>query len=440
MREPAVIIGGSIASLVAALSAARSGRRTTLFCDPARVGAGFSGVKVDHRHFDLGTRLFELEYEGEDRRPITDFRPDHDGHRPFIDDIARFIRSICGDHLRAAPDPEMWIAGRRIKCPLMTVDLTDLARAVSPADRASILRDCRTLPPVTAPGDESLMTASLARHGQRLHDLIIRVTCGKQWEHWGETMASERRKLWAALFHPQTICEVFAGEPVTFQPHRPFAMLRSGQAFHFVRRLIQLVQASHLITLRPVSAPTYLQVAAGTLTVRFGDTEALSFPAQQTAIGLSAEQLFAAAAIPFEQARITSSLLWCEVPRGDLRQVPSCLTIADPELTAFRLSSAGPEALCIEFGAALCCLEGARAALEATGTIRPGSSLRALHQLTGPAQPAPSKANRDRFAEAIGRFNEFGFAGSLLGAARRFGWGSLNDQIADGLYYGATRC
>lgn len=440
MREPAFIIGGSVASLVAALAAAEAGRPVRLFFDPARAGASFAGIAVGDRRFDLGTRLFELDYEGDDRRPIADFHPDRDGHRPFIGHIARFVRDICQDTLRPAPVPEMWIAGERIKCPLMTVDLTDLARVISPADRTLILQDTQALSPASEPGDESLVTASLARHGRRLHDLVIQAVCAKQWPRWGETMASERRKLWAALFHPQTIREAFGGRTVAFRPHRPFEMTLPGQSFTFVRRLVERVRASPWITVHSVPAPSHLQVADGMLTIRFNDAMTVTLPSAAAAIGLSPEQMFAASAIPFEQERIVSSLLWCEAPEADCRRIPSCLTISDPGLDAFRLSSAGPGAFCVEFGAAPCSLEAARHALEATGTIRPGAPLRVLHQLTGPAQPAPIKANRDHFAEALGRFKAMGFRGTLLGAARRFGWGSLNDQIADGLHFGATQC
>lgn len=439
MLDPAIIIGGSTACLTAALAAAERGRPVELYCDPATAGGGFAGVRAGERRVDLGARLFELDYEGQDRRPIAAFRPDEDGHRPFIHDIARFVRMIGGNAIAPAREPEMWIAGRRTGCVLMTVDLSSLPSALPPAECATVLQEVAALPAPYTPGaDETLHAASLRHHGPSLHRRLVEDLCRKQWAGWETALACERRKLWAALFHPNTISEAFAGRPITFRPYRPFATIGDGQSFRFVDHLLAAVKASPSIRLHPTPPPSRLAFTGDTVTAWFDSPH--TWPAETVALGITPEQLFRAAAIPFEPDRIGASVLWVGVDERAIQQSPSCLTICDPALAPFRISPAGPAAFAVEFGAATPCLEAARAALEQTATIRAGAALQRLGSLTGPAQVAPTRANRSRFESALSRFRELRFRGALLGAARRFGWGSLNDQIADGLHFGAARC
>jgi hypothetical protein len=68
-----------------------------------------------------------------------------------------------------------------------------------------------------------------------------------------------------------------------------------------------------------------------------------------------------------------------------------------------------------------------------------GAVVRIAHQVSGPAQVAPTMANRIAFEIALRGLEPF--PGILLGGARRFGFDGLNDQIADALYHlGATLC
>ena len=181
---------------------------------------------------------------------------------------------------------------------------------------------------------------------------------------------------------------------------------------------------------------------AGAVRIRFAGLPELRLPGEQCAIGDAPEQVFAAAGLPYKPERITTSILWVDVAESDVDDAPSALTVCDPELPVLRISGAGsmPGARCfaIEFGCLPPSAAAAAAALRQTGVVRRHAVVKPVHQVSGPAQTVPSAANRQAFEAA--RTVLAAFRGTLLGGARRFGFDGLNDQIADALYFGATRC
>jgi hypothetical protein len=448
MANPLTVVGGSVASLAFSLMSARSGRSVTLYVDPTKIGGSFAGIATAERRFDLGARLFELEYEGADHtRPIATFDPQLDNHRPYIGAVADFIREILQENLQPAPTPEMWICGRRTRCVLMTVDLSDLPSALPASARTLVLEQIRQI--LTAPlrpmaADQTLCDASLAQHGPQLHALLIDVICSKQYPGWRSVLATERRKLWAALFHPQTLFEAFAGLPISFRPHRPFHTTVDGVAYPFVQRLFQAVQAESLITIIPTPALTNLGFdRSGVTCLRFANDLQLRVPGQQCVLGVPPESLFAASGIDYAVERIHASILWVDVAECDLKSVPSTLMVCDPSLTVLRISNSGRkpgwQSFAIEFGNASPDLAAAIAALQQIGLVREGAVVRIAHKISGPTQVAPTVANRIAFETALHGLESF--PGVLLGGARRFGFDGLNDQIADALYHqGATSC
>ena len=61
--SPLVVVGGSIASLVAADAALRKGRDVELILPRSGVGGGFRPLQVDGRRLDIGVRLLEIDRE-----------------------------------------------------------------------------------------------------------------------------------------------------------------------------------------------------------------------------------------------------------------------------------------------------------------------------------------------------------------------------------------
>jgi len=447
MADSLTVVGGSVASLAFSLMAARSGRHINLYVDPARVGGSFAGVTAGERRFDLGSRLFELEYEKPEARPISAFDPQQDNHRPYIGIVSDFLREILREDLRPATTPEMFICGRRTRCVLMTVDLSDLPDALPASDRALVVEQIRQIlatPPIPAAADQTLCDASLAQHGSRLHTLLIETICSKQYRGWRSVLATERRKLWAALFQPRTLFEAFAGLPISFRPHRPFHTTSEGVAYPFVRRLFQAVRGESQIAIVPTTSLTGLDFdSSGVTRLQFGEDMEVRVPGQRCVLGVQPEALFAASGIAYAAERIHASILWVDVAERDLQCVPSTLMVCDPNLTVLRISNAGQkpgwQSFAIEFGDASPDLTQATSALHQAGLVREGAVVRIAHKVSGPAQIAPTMTNRIAFETALRNLEPF--PGILLGGARRFGFDALNDQIADAIYHaGAISC
>ncbi len=334
----------------------------------------------------------------------------------------------------------MWLAGRLTRCPLMTVDLSGLPAALPHADRIRIRAEPRATPP-GSPG-LTLEHASLAQHGPTLHARLIAPLCAKQHAAWTTVPAAERRKLWAALFHPATISEAFENRPITFRPHRPFATTGSHQLHPFVQRLWRAVLAEPGIAAIPAGPLVALhQAAPGTVTLRF-PTVSMQLPAETCILGTAPDQAFPAAGLDWQPERLRAAVVWIEAATDDVCEAPSSLLIPDPAIPVLRISHAGTAdgrtTLAIEFGATPLCPDAATAALHGTGLVRAGAALHPIHRLSGPAQLVPSPANRAAFLEAAARVTALGV--HLLGGLRRFGFDSLNDQVADGLHFGECRC
>ena len=417
----------------------------TLYVDPLRVGGSFGGLKVGERRLDLGCRLFELDYENNANKPIVAFDPAHDDHRQFITAVASFIKEILQDDIRPAHAPEMLIAGCRTRCVLMTVDLSDLPAALSAEDRRLVREEVSKIlsaAPAASSADQTLRQASLAQHGQRLHELLTEALCAKQHAEWDSVLASDRRKLWAALFQPQTIFEAFSGIPIGFQPHRPFATTRAGALYPFVDRLYRLVRECDRIVVNPAGAVRRVSCRPSGMVEFTFDTLSITVPSEQCVIGDSPDQVFNAAGQPYKPERMTSSMVWIDVAEGELDRALSTLTVCDPKLPVLRISSAGTtggrHCFAVEFGHLPHCPEIAVAALRQVGVVRAGGMAKPVHQATGRAQIAPTPANRRHFEDA--RTCLAAFRGVLLGGLRRFMFDSLNDQITDALFFGATRC
>ena len=135
-------------------------------------------------------------------------------------------------------------------------------------------------------------------------------------------------------------------------------------------------------------------------------------------------------------------MVWVDVAEGEVDRDLSTLTICDPTLPVLRISNVGTTAgrhcFSVEFGQLPPRLDTAVAVLRQAGVLRASGSVELIHQVTGRAQVAPTLANKRRFEEA--QTCLAAFKGVRLGGLRRFLFDSLNDQIMDAMFFGATRC
>ena len=445
MSSGFTIIGSSVASLSAALVAAQRGHRVDLYVDPRRIGGSFGGLKVGERSLDLGCRLFELDYEDNLGKPIAAFDPIHDSHRQVITEVAGFIKHVMQDDIRPACVPEMLIAGRRTRCVLMTTDLSGLPAVLSEQDRKHVrdqVQKILTVPATPNRSQQTLEPASLAQHGERLHQLLVQAVCAKQHPAWAAVLATHRRKLWAALFQPQTIFEAFSGGPIGFKPRRPFSTTRAGSLYPFVDRLYQSVRECERIVVVPAGPMNRMSCQHSGIVEFAFDNLSIAVPSEQCVVAETPDLVFKAAGYTYKPDRMVASLIWLDVAEGQLDRDFSTLTVCDPTLPVLRISNVGTTAgrhcLAVEFGHLPPCEKLAAAALRQAGLLRASGMVKLVHQATGPAQTVPTGASQRHFEAAQNSLAAF--RGVLLGGVRRFMFDGLNDQITDALFFGATRC
>jgi hypothetical protein len=456
------IVGSSVGCLATALQLAEQGRGVRLFLQKGREGGGFHGLHVDGRDLDLGVRLFELDYEDAptERLPLADFDRDRHNHRPFIDSVASFIRRFVGDDLQRV-EAEMFVAGRRGRCIHFTTDLTGLPDLLDTGDREAmraqieaILRDPAVKDWRFRPGHRArldgvdLATASIDNHGALFHERLVRPHCARQTSGWAQTIASERRKLWMALFHPLTLAEALDRRPPSFRPYRPFYRARAGL---FVERLLEALQCSELVEIVPVGRLMRFATGGDTAILDFAEIgdeagRSIEIAADRSILGFTGEELFSAAGISYAPERIRSGVAWVEIPESEILYWPTLLSVHDSAMTILRVSTTSDGAppgwriATIETGSEAPSLDAIRAELEAIGMVSSGATMRLVKSFHGPAQVAASFDNRALFATAHGGFAQLGWVGTVLGPARRFGFESVNDQIVEALHTAEALC
>jgi hypothetical protein len=469
MAEPLHLVGGSIACLVAALAAAPS-REVRLYANPAAAGGGFGGMKWGGLRLNLGMRLLELDYEDPPtaRRPLSAYDPAIDDHRPYIDHVRGFLRQLAGEAFVPVV-PEMLVNGCRATCALTTADLAVLPALLPPSLRVRIAGEAAQLlaqpdPPAwrALPGSParlegvSLEAASRDNHGETLHAMLVAPIMARLDAGWAACPAIARRKLWAALFHPVTVLEAFQDGHTTFRPHRPFATVRGGGMAGLVARMLAALAALPQVRVHPVGRLQQVRRRGDRLLLRFAALPGaiasgeVSLPAATTALGLGAEEAFAAAGLAYAPVRLRAGFAWAAMAERDLLHNPAALLLCDATAPAFRISDNGAmpadhsagtsqRLLMIEFGHRLAAPgeSEVRTVLENTGLLRPGAGLRLMHALAGPAQVAPHVDNQvGHAAAAAGLAAVLGVGPRILGGARRFCFESFNDQVVDGLHTG----
>jgi hypothetical protein len=460
--RPLDIVGSSIGCIVTALQLAERGRPTRIFLQRGREGGSFHGTHFEGRCLDLGVRLFELDYEDApaERLPIAEFDRDRNNHRPFIDAVANFIRRFIGNDIERV-EPEMFLSGRRGRCIHFTTDLSGLPDLLDSGDRARMREEVAAiLADPTAPpwrfragrpvqlDDVTLPVASVDNHGVLFHDRLVRAHCARQSPDWEQTIASERRKLWIALFHPTTLAAALNGEASPYRPYRPFYRAPAGL---LVERLLEALHHAPLVEIVPIGRLTRFSCRGDVAMLDFAEAgeapaRSIEIAAGGSILGLSGDELFPAAGIAYGPRRIRSGVAWVEIPESEILHWPALLSIHDPAMAILRVSTTSggaPEGwriATIETGSEAPHFDALREELAAIGMVRSGGAMRLLKSFHGSAQIAATFDNRARFDVARDAFAARGWAGRVLAPARRFGFESLNDLIVEALHTAEEQC
>jgi hypothetical protein len=120
-----VVVGDSIAAVVAVDALARAGAEVVWYAGGQRVGGGFAAVHLGGRRLELGARVLELSYDAPTDvalsgsaalacPPLSGYRPGPHGHREWIGLVDSYVRSLVGDELCAVAPPQMDLGGRMV--------------------------------------------------------------------------------------------------------------------------------------------------------------------------------------------------------------------------------------------------------------------------------------------------------------------------------------
>lgn len=456
MPAEQIVVGATMAALVAADAIAAQGRPVRLLVPERGVGGGFAAMRRDGRTLELGVRLLELDFEDTQAvsPPLEDYLAGTTTTRPWARVIGDWVRELTGDGLREIARPEMVLDGRRTDDVLFTVDLSGLAAALGTAEREQMLAEVRAA--LAASGEDAgvlapsaadrfaamtLEEASLANHGATFHQRIIAPLCDKVIGGGAAAVAAPlRRKVWAPLFHPATLAQALSGEPISFRPARSFHTVSPDGCGALVDLLLARLRAHPRATIETAGdLQSVAPDAGGTVTLSFSDHTPVT--ATRPILALSADALFAATGIPYEVQRITTAIAWLEVDAHDAASVPELAHVLDPGNPVLRVSRGGAGAP----GRALLTVElrhdadpdtlgsAAHDGLIAAGLLEDGTAADTVMAARRPTFSVPDTATLTTFAIARERFDALGLDVELAGSGLDVTADTLNDQILQGL-------
>lgn len=445
MREPAIVVGGTPAALVAADGLARRGRRVRLLLPERGIGSGFVAPRVDGRVLELGMRVLELGHEGGGPVPsLTDYRPGTTGHRPYLPLISRLVEELAGDRLVELPRPRMVVDGRLHDDLFLPVDPAAVRTALVGDERRGVaaeLRDAGREGVLAGPLDAlSLQDASTANHGPTLHRRLIAPLCDKLVAGGASrVLAQLRRRVWMPLLWPSSVREACGDGAIGFRPQRPFFTIRDRGPGELVSALMERLRAAPEVELETVGALQAVRRVNGHVELAFASGAPIR--AERPLLAVPARELFAAAGIAFAVERVRTVIAWVEVAEDDLVELPAVTHVVDPELPALRVTAgwgapAGRRLLCVELRHDLepaAIGDAVRRSLEGAGLLVKESDIRPINQAVAPTFPVPSRDTRDRFDAARDRLTALELPAEVVGGAADLAGDYLNEQIAGGL-------
>lgn len=464
MTDDAVIVGGSVAALVAADALGAQGRPVRLLLPTHGVGGGFAPLRRDGRVLELGVRLLELGFEDQGTPPpLDDYRPAVGAHRPWAGTVDRWVRDLLGDALRPVTAPAMLVGGRRVPDLLFSVDLTGLAATLPDDLRRTMLAEVRAAR--AALGDdaglfaprhaarlatETLEGASVAQHGRAFHRRYVAALADKVLDGGAAAVSAPlRRKAWAPMFHPRTLEQALEGGPVDFRPSRPMHAVDTRRG-GLVDRLLARIATRPSVRTATVGELAGLGAAdRGETVLTFADGPALR--ARRPLVACGAETLFAAAGVAYDAPRVRTAIAWLETDADAAAGVPDLLHDLDPASPLLRVTrgghAAGPDRalLTVELrhDAAADAPAGeatrstlattAADALQAAGLVPDDAALHPVAAAARRTFAVPSPRLRDAHAAALRTLEARGLDLDLAAGALSPVADTLNDQVVQGL-------
>lgn len=454
-----VVVGGSVASLVAADQLARSGARVRLLLPERGVGGGFLPLERDGRNLDRGMRVLELRYEGVPGTPppLREYVPGEQGHRPWVTLVDAWARELVGSDAVVELDPAAcYSEGRLGPEILLSSDASGAPSLVGPAIAAAVAEEAQQA--VREHGEAGLLAAgrhdelwrtdlvdaSRRQHGPTFSRTLLEPFCRKIRPSGGVGVpAALRRKLWVPLFWPRTLAEAFGAGEVAFRPDRPLSTVRPGGPGALLQALLARLQADPHVDVVRYGAVERVEPDAATATaVRLRLSDGRVERAAVPVLGLAPGELFAAAGVVYAPHRAHSVLVWLEVAEADLQALPGFVHVLDPDVPAYRITpgerdDAGRRVLCVELAhdvAQDVAASTAAAVLEQVGIVHHGARTIVLGVFAGPTFTDPTQANLERFEAARAGLDALRLPALVVGGAAVFGSDAFNEQVVQGLH------
>ncbi len=418
------IVGGSIGCLVAASEAARAGARVRLIAPRRGLGSGFSSVDASGRAVDLGARLIEVA--AEPSPPSGDWAPGE--ARRHSHHVKAYVEGLLEAPLVELAQAKVALDGRHADDFLATLDLSSICQLVSRAELAAMRREAEMS---TWCVDGTLESASLACHGPTFHARFVASRAEKlypgRWRHVG---ADVRHRIWAPLFHPNTLRAGLEGRIERGRdPVRYFAPA-SGVFGGIVKRLLARLERDG------VDLVLYdrLDGMSGDQLVVDGAPIPI---AGELVLGVSFAELARLAGHAEDVDDMALDVAWLEVAAEDLLVDAAYVNVMDAANPAYRVSfggraPAGRRVVCVELAASAA--SRAVDAVTQASIVRAGADVVLLRAASGVRVSAPTDKNRWRVTRAKVALPPARY----LGSVRDLRADTFAEHVLQGLALGAN--
>lgn len=342
--ETTVIVGNALAGMVSALELARQGKPVTLVNPGGPLGGYFAGLEIEGVMFDAGLVKFELDGYLSQQNKLASYDP------KLRNDVGRFMNVVHDWALQYAPlhqfdMPKMWLQNQAYDDVVLSNSYHTFSQL--PFAQQSI-SELQTLPAAEIHAREKshgaryetldYLTASVANHGQSMHDHIIAPYLMKaQGVTADKMLARYHRVAWLPLFYPETLLASFQGKPVPLNP-TVFHYPKQGAIGGILKQVKQQVMEHPNITYiqQPVQAVTK---TANGWEVTLAETSVEGAHLAWT--GAPAALLKALGKQPtvVEEIKSPIAVLFLRIKKTDIRNVYTILHVLDMDKCAYRITN-----------------------------------------------------------------------------------------------------
>lgn len=446
-----VVVGGSIAGLVAADRLAADGVEVDLFVPERGLGGGFVGPRFGGRRVEVGSRLIELMYGGDEPPTVPsldDYRPGSHGHRPYLPLVRELVHGLAPQGLVDVAPALVDVNGTRYRDWILDGRLSGLVQLIEqdPVTRESVVQATRSA--VDHWGDRgwfrdprrlataTFYDADVAHLGREFHERFTEPFASRILEGGSSSVCADlHRKIWLPLFWPGSVHAALTHESVD-HPVRPMHTVAGGGMSALVERLVGRVVDHPLVTGHRHGAMVGLRSDGGDVALGFAD--GTSVTAHRPILATSAEELFRSAGLDYGPDKVVSSLAWLALPEGAV--VPDTMWLLEADRPVFRMTrnqaDDGAPIVCCELAWWVDPAETeavARRELVRCGIIERPEDATQLSSICVGSFARPSADNRAAFASAQTALDDRAVSALIVGAGAAFGADHFNEQVIQGL-------